>query len=320
MSKLNGFILSCALVLVAGTASSDMTVEFTDANSSTVIPNVHIESISIDHVNNVISIATSEDYVVELAEEPCTVDCGEPVPTITSFLVSSPVPVGDSTTISWASANATSCTASGNYTGWQGNLQTSNDGKSVVMNTVGTFTLGLTCSDGVTDTTTLNRTVVVEGDVVVDPEPESACPVDYVAPLSGTSRPWENFWPEEFPLPGYDNDYATILRYGYYALEFSTADIVDTGKFMTVESTTTSGSRFGSVSVCEGDFDVADECKFVWGTSGGIIWSTEGYDGACELDPNTTYYFNVTFTDGFNDTSSTCNDSKCITKLRVYNP
>ena len=120
MSKLKGFILSCALVLIAGTASSQMTVEFTDATGSTIIPNSHIQSINIDHVNNVISIATSEDYTVELAEEPCT-DCGEVAPTITSFSVDSSVTVGESSVVSWAATtNATSCEASGNYAAWSG--------------------------------------------------------------------------------------------------------------------------------------------------------------------------------------------------------
>jgi hypothetical protein len=320
MSKLKGFILSCALVLMAGTASSQMALEFTDATGSTIIPNNHIQSISIDHVNNVINITTSEDYTVELAADPCTVDCGEVAPTITTFSVVSPITVGGSTTVNWsATANATSCETSGNYSGWTAlSIGTSSSGTPVPMNTVGNYTFSLTCFNGGLASTTVNSTVVVEDDVIIDPQ--SSCPSDYTSSLAGISIPWENFWDADFPFPGYANEYATIARTGYYAIEFDTGNIGDTGSLQTIESTTTSGIRLGSVSTCKGDFDVPQECQFVWGTSGGIVWSTENYSGACQLEPNTTYYFNLTFTDGFNSDTSSCADAKCITKVRVYNP
>ncbi len=323
MSKLNGFILSFALMSVTGIASAQVGVAISGDSGTSTIPPEHIQSISIDPVTSVVSITTNVAYTVQLAEDPCTVDCGEVAPTITAFNVVSPVTVGDSTTVSWSSTdNATSCRPLGNYAGWTGlTIATDSNGMNVPMNLVGTFNLGLICNNGELESTPIYRTIVVN-DVVAPPPPPppaSACE-DYVAPLSGTTVPWESVFAADFPMPGYANDYVTINRYGYMSLEFDTANFTDTGSVSTIEVTTTSGSRVGSISQCPGDFDVAAECKYTWGTSGGIIWSTENYNGACQLDPDTTYYFNVTFTDGSDPTSSTCGDSKCITKLRVYNP
>ena len=324
MRKLNGFILSFALVLVAGMASAQqVSVNISGPSGTTTIPPEDIQSISIDPVTSVVSITTNVDYIIELQEPRCTVDCGEVAPTITAFNVASPVTVGDSTTVSWSSTdNATSCTPIGNYAGWTGlNIATDNNGMNVPMNLVGTFNLGLICNNGELASAPIYRTIVVN-DVVAPPPPPppaSACD-DYVSPLSGTTVPWNEVFAEDFPRPGYANEYMSVDRSGYVAMEFDTENFADTGSLMTVEVTTTSGRRVGSVSQCPGDFDVAPECQYTWGTSGGIIWSTENYAGSCELDPDTTYYFNVTFTDGFDPTSSTCGDARCITKLRVYNP
>ena len=119
MRKLNGFILSFALTSFAGMASAQVSVDISGASGTATIPPEHIQSISIDPVTSVVSITTSVAYTVQLAEDPCTVDCGEVAPTITSFNVSSPVTGGGATTVSWSiTDNATSCTPSGNYAGW----------------------------------------------------------------------------------------------------------------------------------------------------------------------------------------------------------
>lgn len=325
MSKLKGFILSCALVLVTSAANSQMSVNINDDAGSAIIPPEHIASISVDPATNVISITTNVAYTVALTDEPCVEDCVEVAPTITSFNVVTPVAVGELTTVSWATtANADSCLPSGDYAGWANlpNLETNNSGIPVAMDQVGTFTFSLTCYNDLEDNTslassTVSRTVTVN-EVVIDPN-NSVC-VDYESPLGGSSMVWGEFFTKAFPGPSSELRDFTVARYGYSALEFNTSNFVDTGALMTIESTQTSGIRRGSVSQCPGDFDVAPECKYVWGTSGGIIWSTDNYPGACQLDPDTTYYFNVTFTDGFTPSSSQCRDSKCVTKLNVYNP
>lgn len=330
MSKLNGVLLGCALVLGSSVANSQVSLQITDAAGIAIIPAEHIDSISIDPVTSVVSITTNVTYTIQPeVREPrvCTANC-DAAPEFAAYTVVTPVTVGESTIVKWATtSNATSCTPSGDYPGWTDlqDIGTSNPGLAVPMNLVGTFTLSLTCHNGDLPSITVNRKVVVEDVVNPDPDPDPA-PVeptacdDFVSPLNGSTVFWDGFFAENFPNPGYANEYASINRAGYMAIKFDTGNTFDTGKFMTVESTTTSGSRLGSVSQCPGDFDVAPECTYTWGTSGGIVWSTEGYAGACQLDPQSTYYFNITFTDGFNPKDSTCDDTKCITKVRVYNP
>ena len=328
MSKFNKILLGCALVLGSSVANSQVSVQISDSAGIAIIPAEHIESISIDPVTSVVSITTNVNYSIQPAEvEPrvCTANC-DGAPEFAAYTVVTPVTVGESTTVKWVTtSNATSCTPSGDYAGWTDlqNIGTGNPGLAVPMNLVGTFTLSLTCHNGDLPSITVTRKIVVEDVVNPDPDPDPVEPSvcdDFVSPLSGFTYLWDDFFAENFPNPGYANEYATINRAGYLAIEFDTGNTFDTGKLMTLESTTTSGSRLGSVSQCPGDFDVAPECTFTWGTAGGIIWSTDGYAGACQLDPQSTYYFNITFTDGFNPRESTCGDSRCITKVRVYNP
>ena len=322
MSKLNGFILSFALMLVTNMASAQVGVAVSGDAGTSTIPPEHIQSISIDPVTNVVSITTNVNYSIVLTEPQCTVDCNEVAPTIISFNVASPVTVGGSTTVSWSSTdNATSCRPLGNYSGWSGlSIPTDSNGFNVPMNLVGTYNLGLICSNGELESSPVYRTIVVNDVVAPPPPPPASACEGYVAPLSGTTVPWDSIFAEDFPNPGYANEFVTLNRYGYMAIEFDTENFIDSGSLQTIEVTTTSGGRLGAVSQCPGDFDVAPECQFIWGTSGGIIWSTENYNGACNLDPDTTYYFNLTFTDGSDPASSTCDDTKCITKVRVYNP
>ena len=149
-------------------------------------------------------------------------------------------------------------------------------------------------------------------------EPPSHCGNDV---LPGVLVSWKDFWGVAFPDPISMQTFTDIPRNGYLAIEFNTGSVPDTGLLSTIESVDTSGRRLGSISTCPGDFDVADDrCLHVWGTGGEIYWSTQGYYRACVLEPNTTYYFNITFTDGYDPDSSECLSTKCITKLRTYNP
>jgi hypothetical protein len=107
---------------------------------------------------------------------------------------------------------------------------------------------------------------------------------------------------------------------GYLAIEFDTADFVDDGKISALENAATPGIRLGSFSESPGDFDVADECRYSWGLGGGLSWSTNGLADACQLNFATTYYFNITFTDGVDPDSATCTFSTCWINLQYSNP
>ena len=227
---------------------------------------------------------------------------------ITSFTASpANIDAGGTTTLSWSTQNATSCTPSGGAGGWNSlTIGTQSSGTPISVTTVGTYSFTLTCQDGSGGQDSSTSVVTVnEG---------TSCPS---TALAGDIDDWKSFWLVDFPKPGYDNRYATIPRYGYYALKFNTADIVANGKLVTIETTVTDGVRLGSISQCPGDFDVPLLCTKVWGISGGIRWATDGRTDACQLQPNTDYYFNVTYTDGTNPSTTTCNSSPCITTFQA---
>lgn len=230
---------------------------------------------------------------------------------ITSFTASpTTITEGGSTTLSWTTVNAVSCTPTGGAGGWNAlTISVPSGSTQVTIPTPGSYSFTLTCQDGSAGTAVKSAVVVVEAD---------NGPFCASAPLAGTQTTWKNFWLVDWPKPTYDNRYATIPRLGWYAIEFNTGNIVSKGKLYTIETTSTDGVRLGAISQCPGDFNVTDECDYKWGISGGISWSTDGSAG-CQLAPNTTYYFNVTFTDGYNANTTTCPSSPCITKLQNYN-
>jgi len=307
MRKLNGFIGFCVLALLCSTASAQIKIVIDNQE----IPTEDIESIVILPNSNLISITTNTAYTVQRssAEPPAP-----GVVAINSFSASpSTITTGQSTTLSWTTANATSCTATGGGGGW--NTRTiglPNSNTAVTLSSAGTFSFILTCQ-GESGSVSKTRTVIVN-DPASDPVTSCATPS-----LSGTTVAWEKFWKVEFPGPGYNNTNTAITRSGYIAFEFNTGDVVDNGYLATVGNTITSGTRKGAISECPGDFDVKSECTHIWGIGGGISWATNGTSGACALKPNTTYYLNVTFTDGSDSKSSSCTSSQCIATIQHFN-
>lgn len=308
MRKINVFVAACA-VLMSMASAADLVID------NQTIPGAEISTISISPVTGNIFINTKTGYIV-------TPDDSEPPPpdavSITNFSAS-PLTInkGQSTALSWTTTNATECSLSSNVP----NLVlpavgTASAGLNVTINVTGNYAFTLSCIDASNgqDTKFVGITVVTE------PTPAGECK-DYVSPLgSGTVVAWSDFWGISFPGPESTSELTDVPRRSYLALEFNTGNFSDSGAFGNVESTATSGRRLGSLSRCPGDYDVADDCQQYWGEGQTLIWSTEGYPGACQLEPNTTYYFNLTFTDGFDPVSTQCVDSTCQTLLRFYNP
>jgi len=229
---------------------------------------------------------------------------------ITSFTATpATITAGQSTTLGWVTQNATSCTPSGGTGGWSSlSISVPNGSTQIAIPTAGSYSFTLTCQDAAAGTAVKSTVVTVNpaGGQCTTP------------PLTGTVTQWKSFWLVDFPKPTYDNRYATVPRTGYLALQFNTGNIVSNGKLTTIETTVTDGVRLGAISQCPGDFNVAPECDHVWGISGGVSWATNGTSG-CQLAPNTTYYFNLTFTDGANSATTTCKASPCITTLQNTN-
>ena len=138
--------------------------------------------------------------------------------------------------------------------------------------------------------------------------------------LAGNIVDWTTFWATAFPGPVYEviRNYI-IPQKGYLAIEFNTRQVIDSGSILAHENPASPGIRIGSISQCPGDFNVPAACRYVWGLGGGLSWATDGSSGACNLDDNTTYYFNITFTDGEDVNSSSCNATPCRVNLQHSN-
>jgi hypothetical protein len=306
MRNINGFKWICALSVVAITVQADIIID------NQTIPASDVQSITISPASGDVFISTTPGYTI-------SEDNTQPPPSgtvaITTFSVSpSIITEGQSTTLSWVTENAVSCTPSDGVGGWPSrSIGLPGGSTSVTINPPGGYNFTLTCTGAGSETAVRNRTVTVNA----LPSPSGNCSNP---PLSGNVVSWNSFWGVNFPNPGYDTILTTLPQKGYLAIEFNTADIVDNGAFLSIESTATSGSRFGAVSECPGDFNVASECSHRWGLGGGIGWATNDTAGACQLDPAKTYYFNITFTDGFDASSSKCGTTPCKTSIRHINP
>jgi plastocyanin len=233
---------------------------------------------------------------------------------ISSFIATpDSISAGDTTNLSWTTVNAESCTPTGGTTDWTSQTITLPNGSAnVTIDNTGTYTFSLVCQGISGDQQTRSDVVTVDG---IDPR--ASC--DSVT-LAGSVVNWSSFWYQVFPGPVYENvtNYL-VSRTGYLAIEFNTANIIDDGKISALENASTPGIKTGAISTCPGDFDVPAECGYTWGLGGGLSWSTNGKLGTCQLDSNTTYYFNITFTDGVDTSTSTCGSSPCRINLQHYN-
>jgi len=234
---------------------------------------------------------------------------------ITGFSASPPtITEGQSTTLSWTTLRATTCTATDGAGDWsQTTIELPNGSVEVTIDTPGTYEFTLTCQDGAGDSTVEHTTVVVNAEVDVCGTPALSL---------STVMLWETFWGVAFPGPASDNEDRTVPRSGYAATKFNTGEAVDDGQLTLWEWTGTTGLRRGTISECPGDFNIdfdndPTNCSDEWGLGGGIRWATNGRSGACQLKANTDYYFNVTFTDGVDDTTSTCETNNARNLCRV---
>ncbi|NNL95275.1 MAG: hypothetical protein HKO64_06595 [Xanthomonadales bacterium] len=285
-----------------------------------VIESADISEISIDPISGDINITAGGLYTV-------TKD-GNPPPgpnvVINSLTASDTVIlVGESITISWSTTDADSCTPSGGDGGWDSEVISlpSGTSSSLTMATSGSFNFRLDCSNDTPSQTF--RTVTVQVNDDVDPPNPSNCPDPA---LTGGTRDWATHFGTNWPDPAYAEVVTAIGDSSYLALEFNTGNIVEDGGFTTITHTSTSGIRLGAISECPGDFvdhlpDAVGACTEEFFIGGSVKWNTNsGYQfGQCNLEPNTTYYLNLTFTDGLDPQTNRCvSSSACRTILRVW--
>ncbi len=230
-------------------------------------------------------------------------------PAITNFNASlSSIMVGESTSLSWTTDSVTSCTPSSGTGGWSSvGIDLPNGNTQIEFSTEGTSEFTLTCFGAAgQDISTV---------VVTATNPTSACDVGLT---SNKMKEWNTFFGAVWPAPVSRETRVRVPELGYYAVRFETGDVVDSGAVATFEASGTAGQRILSISETPGCFDVATECK-AEGRKTGIGWNTTGSGHGCELKSHTSYYWNVTFTDGFTPGSSTCLGTFCDTYLWVIN-
>ena len=222
---------------------------------------------------------------------------------------------GESTTISWSTINAETCTPSGDLEEWNNStlevpLEVPSGELPITISTPGTYSLTLTC-----ESETGNQGAATIPVTVAEYDCARTLPL-------GDEVPWLDVFDVAWPGPKSRQVVGTIPRYSYISLEFYTGQVEDTGAVSNFEATATTGSRLLAISKCPGDFNVAPECRvFSNAYQEYIYWSTTGVpDPAyCQLEKDTTYYWNTTFTDGVEPASSECVGTFCLTTLRVSN-
>lgn len=303
------------LVLVNGMTfvSADVIVD------GQVIESADISSIAIDPVSGNISVAAGGLYTVTKDGDPPP---GPQVVINSLTTSSSSITEGQSVVISWTTTDATACTPSGGSGGWSGKtiaLPSGNSG-SMTLATPGTYVFTLSCTNATPTSATRNVTVVVNPD---DPDPTS-CPTPT---LAGSTVSWSSHFGLNWPDPNYAEIITGITRRGYLAIEFDTGNILEDGGIATITHTSTNGERLGAISKCPGIFtadqlpDTVSRCTKQWFIGGSITWNTlaGNQSGQCNLEANTKYYLNLTFTDGVDPTTDRCSSSStCRTILRVW--
>ena len=153
--------------------------------------------------------------------------------------------------------------------------------------------------------------------IIIPPDPPLP-PEDCNVTLQGDVTGWYTAFRTSWPKPSSGQKMLSVKERGYRSIKFKTGSVVDSGAYSSFEAAGTKGSRFMALSDTEGCFDVTKECM-ARGRTTGIGWSTTGIPGGCQLKPNTTYYWNMTFTDGSNPASSSCVGSLCRAWFWVIN-
>jgi hypothetical protein len=247
----------------------------------------------------------------EVAQVNLTITA-DPVVSINSFSVTpSGIETGESVQVSWNVSNATSCTATGGTGTWGGSVNAGGGTQQVVINAAGNYSFGLNCSNA-SGSDTASDSVSVNN-------PTVGCDAPL---LSGNTQTWSSIFGDAWPQTGSRTRDVLIPRAGYTALQFNTGNLQAFGHEITIEVTSNTGTRLGTISPCPGEFSaVPENCKESWGASRRLDWSTltNPDSNQCALSPNTTYYLNLTFTNGRSSGSDTCGgttSSTCKTRLQ----
>lgn len=218
---------------------------------------------------------------------------------------------GESTTLSWTVRAGVNCTPSDGTAQWRALTLdgSSNSAEITDLDRDGVFQFTLDCAGIAGDSAAAVAIVTVE--ILTCEEPT----LD-----AGIYTTWLAFWDQSFPNSS-SQPISQPLNAGHYlGLQFETGAVINNGRFLTLDSVATDGTRLGTISRCFGHFEAPAECTHTWvegqTQTTGIDWTTDDKVGACVLKPNTRYFFNVTFTNGVSSSTDTCTSDDCIALIQ----
>lgn len=284
-------------------------------NSTLGVPSGQVQ-LTPSTVNTYSLTLTCTDGIEVQDVRTISVAVTEPVVVLTSVenFVATPDSIveGESTTLTWITENAVSCTPSGDLEEWNNSVIDVPSGElPIAISTAGSYSLTLTCESETGHQGSATIPVTVTEPVVGDCTRELN---------EGAEVRWNQIFRSDWPGPRSQYVVVSIPRYSYISLEFHTGQIEDTGSIINFEATATEGSRLFAISKCPGDFNVAPECSNVSDAyQQDILWATTGAPGYCQLEKDTTYYWNTTFTDGVDPNSTECLGTYCYTTLKASN-
>jgi len=290
-------------LLVAGLASA--------ANADIIIDGQTLPIEDIDTYQVQVNAQGQYTIIIETTdgwtlEESNVVPDPDPI-TLSLSANPSSVNVGESVEFTWSSTNAETCTTSGGNAAWAA-LDAGLSGSANITMTLNPSSFQMTCS-----ATGLNSVSRSRNITVIDPNGggPTNCPSPEVN--SGEVITWADFWGgQAFPDQDTIEKSQRIDRNDYVAIEFNTGNFNGIGRFKTIQ--VSSGVRNVALAACPGMFteDVPAACFQEQSNGQGLLWSTDGtYE--CNLNPNQTYYLNMTYVDVEDVTSggSLCSRTSC---------
>ncbi len=238
---------------------------------------------------------------------------------ITSFVSSAATVLpNQSFTLSWTTVNAASCKGLDGAGGWAQPLNVSSS-MDIALSVDKTYTFTLRCEDasGNALSTTIDVTVSSSSSSTITQD----CSPSTSLSNTASSLEWSEWWANNdeygagvahvFPSPlNSTRAYLDVGECGYNYISFDTGDASGYGAFSLLTLTSSDGLRMGALSSVPGDFEVAAECKQLWGLDGWIAYTTTeeptGASSMCRLEKGRTYYLNFTFTNGTDASTSSC--------------
>lgn len=336
------FVMATAFALSAFAVAQDPTITISDGSNQceASLVDLQVDTATGDVIANVVSL------------DDCA---GSVTAAITNFTVdgnssSTAVDEGDSVSVSWTSVNTGSCASGGTLPAWTA-LGTSLPSSNTVSLTTaglpnGNYTMTLACSSqqGLVSAPNNPLTVTVQnssstGTCATRPPVSLTRASSIVNNANDNASLFESVFG---PFPGSGNSQQVSMDdTKYAAMEFTTDGTIASSAFGSLElatlqplpnNTATGGfaPRLWSISRCPGDFRkhvidtengpgcvqggtgnfAVDQGPFKWGGSNYISDS-----GVCALEPNTTYYLNLLYTDQSPPTSEQAHSAltnKCV--------